>query len=91
VMQVIVFIQEVFNWFRELNKTPNATYETYQRAVKHIDPEICANAVICLIKIVTYLLHKQIEQLEKAFINEGGLREKMTKARLLQQRRKHQA
>lgn len=68
--------------FRELNTTPNATYETYKKAIEHEEPEICANAMICLIKIVTYLLSKQIEALEKAFINEGGLRERMTKARI---------
>jgi len=35
-----------------------------------------------LINIVSYLLAQQIKSLEKAFINEGGLRERMTKARL---------
>ncbi|HNX65636.1 MAG TPA: four helix bundle suffix domain-containing protein [Bacteroidales bacterium] len=30
----------------------------------------------------TYLLKQQIRQLEIAFIKEGGLRERMTKARL---------
>ena len=38
--------------------------------------------MIGLIKVVTYLLSKQIKQLEQAFINEGGLRERMTKARI---------
>lgn len=74
--------------FRELNRTPNATYETYRKAIEHQEPEICANAMICLIKIVTYLLNQQIKTLEKAFINEGGLRERMTKARI--DRRKQQ-
>lgn len=68
--------------FRELNRTPNATYETYQKAIEHEQPEICANSMICLINIVSYLLNQQIKQQEKAFINEGGLRERMTKARL---------
>ena len=68
----------------DLNRTPIATSETYQKAIEHADPEICANTMVCLIKIVTYLLHKQIEQLEKAFINEGGIRERMLKARLEQ-------
>ena len=68
--------------FREINKTPNATYETYQKAIEHEQPEICANSMICLISIVSYLLNQQIKSLEKAFINEGGLRERMTKARL---------
>lgn len=68
--------------FRELNKTPNANYQTYIRAIENPEPEICANSMICLIKIVTYLLSKQIQAQERAFINEGGLRERMTKARI---------
>jgi four helix bundle suffix protein len=35
-----------------------------------------------LIKVATYLLDRQLRQLEKAFIEEGGLRERMTRARL---------
>ena len=68
--------------FRELNKTPNATYQTYIKAIENPDAEICANSMICLIKITTYLLSQQIKSLEKAFLNEGGLRERMTRARL---------
>lgn len=68
--------------FREINKIPNATYETYQKAIEHEQPEICANSMICLINIVSYLLSQQIKSLEKAFMNEGGLKERMMKARL---------
>jgi four helix bundle suffix protein len=68
--------------FRELNRTPNATYETYKKAIEHPDPEIAANSMICLIRIASYLLSRQIKSLEKAFITEGGLRERMTKARI---------
>ena len=68
--------------FREVNRTPNATYETFQKAFEHEQPEICANSLICLINIVSYLLAQQIKSLEKAFMNEGGLRERMTKARI---------
>lgn len=68
--------------FRELNRTPGATYATYQKAIENESPEICANALICLIKIVTYLLAQQIKTLETAFVKEGGLRERMTKARI---------
>lgn len=68
--------------FRELNRTPNATYQTYIRAIENPEPEICANSMVCLIRIVAYLLNQQIKQLEKAFIEEGGLRERMTKARI---------
>src|SRR6266478_3427889 len=34
--------------FRELNRTPNANYETYRKAIEHADPEVSANAMICL-------------------------------------------
>ncbi|MDZ4205427.1 MAG: four helix bundle suffix domain-containing protein [Bacteroidales bacterium] len=68
--------------FREINRTPNATYETYIRAIEHVEPEICANSMLCLINIVSYLLSQQIKSLEQAFLKEGGLRERMTKARI---------
>lgn len=68
--------------FRELNKTENATYETYRKAIENPNPDIAANSMICLIKIVSYLLNRQIKSLEQAFIAEGGLRERMTKARI---------
>lgn len=68
--------------FSEINLTPNANYETYQKAIEHEQPEICANSMVCLINIVSYLLGRQIKTLEKAFLEEGGLRERMYKARI---------
>jgi four helix bundle suffix protein len=68
--------------FRELNRTPSATYQTYIKAIENDNPEICANSMICLIKVVMYLLAKQIRQLEKDFLEHGGLRERMVKARI---------
>lgn len=74
---------------RELNKsTPKPTYETFQKAIEHESPEICANTMITLIKICTYLLKQQIKQLETAFVKEGGLRERMTKARIDERNKK---
>lgn len=67
---------------RELNRTPNANYETFKKAIENENPEICANVMIGLINLTTYLLNKQIKSLEEAFLNEGGLRERMTKARI---------
>ena len=72
--------------FRQLNRTPNANYQTYIRAIENREPEICANSMICLIQIVTYLLKQQIKYLEQAFINEGGIRERMLKARIEKRR-----
>jgi four helix bundle suffix protein len=68
--------------FREVNRTPDATYQTYVKAIEHDSPEICANSMICLIKIVSYLLAKQIQFLEIDFLKNGGLRERMTRARI---------
>ena len=67
---------------RELNKTPNASYETFRKAIENTEPEICANAMIGLITVTTFLLSRQLKQLETAFLKEGGLRERMTRARI---------
>jgi len=75
---------------RELNKVPNATYETFKKAIENENPEICANTMIGLIKVASYLLNLQIKSLEKAFLEEGGLRERMTKARLSVRNSKYQ-
>lgn len=68
--------------FSQLNRTENATYETYIKAIENVEPEICANSMICLINIVSYLLNQQMKTLEKEFVQQGGLRERMTKARI---------
>jgi four helix bundle suffix protein len=60
----------------------HATYATYATYVEHSDPETAANAIICLIHQTNYLLDQQLRSLEHAFVKEGGLRERMTRARL---------
>lgn len=67
---------------RQLNKIPEATYETFKKGIENPDPAICANVMIGLVKTTTYLLDRQLRALEAAFITNGGLREQMTKARL---------
>lgn len=67
---------------RELVRTPGANYDTFKAGLEHADPAIAANVIIGLIKVACYLLDQQIRQLEKAFVEEGGLRERMTRARL---------
>lgn len=67
---------------RFLNSQPNVNYETFKRGIEHEDPSICANVIIGLIKVVNYLLDKQIRWLEQDFIKHGGLRERMTSSRL---------
>lgn len=67
---------------RDLVRERGATYETFRAGIEHRDPAICANVIIGLIKVTTYLLYKQICRLEADFVKEGGLRERMTRARL---------
>ncbi len=67
---------------RQLNRLPDATYETFRKGIENADPAICTNVIIGLIKVTSYLLHRQIRQLEQAFVKEGGLRERMTRVRL---------
>jgi four helix bundle suffix protein len=43
---------------------------------------VVANILICLIHQTNYLLDQQLRHFEKAFLSEGGLRERMTRARL---------
>ena len=67
---------------RDLNRQPGANYETFRKGIEHPDPAICANVIIGLIKVTCYLLDRQIKRLEQDFLKEGGLRERMTRARL---------
>jgi four helix bundle suffix protein len=67
---------------RELNRQPGANYETFRKGIEHPDPAICANVIAGLIKVTNYLLDQQLRHLEESFVKEGGLRERMTRARL---------
>ena len=69
---------------RELNRIPNSTYEVFRKGIENEDPSICANVIIGLIKVTNYLLDQQIRKLEQDFIKEGGLRERMARARIKQ-------
>lgn len=66
---------------RRLARKGNVSYETY---VETRRPEVVANILICLIHQANYLLDQLIRKLEKDFLAEGGLRERMTRARLAQ-------
>lgn len=66
---------------RELN-SPEANYDTFRRGIEHKDPAIAANVIIGLIKLTNYLLDQQLRRLERDFLKSGGLRERMTRARI---------
>jgi len=69
---------------RQLNRQPDASYDTFKKGIENPDPLIAANVMIGLIKLTNYLLDQQVRHLEQAFLKEGGLRERMTRARLAQ-------
>jgi S23 ribosomal protein. len=69
-------------YVRKLGNKSHTTFETYRTFVETRSAEVVANIAICLIHQANYLLDQQIRRLEKDFLKEGGLRERMTKARL---------
>lgn len=44
--------------------------------------KLVGNVMVCLCAQTCYLLDQQIRELEQAFLKEGGIRERMTRARL---------
>ena len=67
---------------RDLGRTTPQTFELYREYMETRPAEVVANIAICLIHQTNYLLDQQLKTLEKEFIEQGGLRERMTKARL---------
>ncbi len=69
-------------YVRKLGRSAKESYETYRDFFNTRPAEIYANIVICLIHQCNYLLNQQIRSLEKDFVENGGMRERMLKARL---------
>jgi four helix bundle suffix protein len=67
---------------RRLGSRENRSYKSYETYIETRPAQVVANILICLIHQTNYLLDQQLRQLEKAFLEEGGLRERMTRARL---------
>ncbi len=61
---------------------PHVTYETFREFCETRPAEVVANIAICLIHQANYLLDQQLRRLEQDFLKEGGIRERMTRARL---------
>ena len=67
----------------------DVSYESFRTYIVTRPPDSVANILICLIHQTNYLLDQQLRALEKAFVAEGGLRERMTRARLDARRQPH--
>ena len=67
---------------RQLGRKVPQTYELYRGFLETRPPEVIANIAICLIHQANYLIDQQLRRLERDFLQQGGLRERMTRARL---------
>jgi four helix bundle suffix protein len=63
-------------------------YALYADWLESPDPAVRANALICLINQASYLLDRQIQGLERAFISEGGYSEQLATARIAERNKK---
>jgi len=71
---------------RKLGRKKPHTFELYRVFMETRPSEVVANIAICLIHQTNYLLDQQLRRLEQDFIKGGGLRERMTRARLAHKR-----
>ena len=78
-------------YVRRLGGQPHVTYESFRTFVETRPPETVANIAICLIHQTNYLLDQLKRRLEKDFLAEGGLRERMTRARLAIRNKSHES
>jgi four helix bundle suffix protein len=69
-------------YVRKLGRKTPASFEDYREFVETRPPEVIANITICLIHQCNYLIDQQLQRLEKDFLTQGGLRERMTRMRL---------
>lgn len=67
---------------RQLGRKEPQTYELYRAFVETRPPEVTANIAVCLINQTNYLIDQQLLRLEEDFVKDGGLRERMTRARV---------
>ncbi len=66
---------------RQIGTDPDVTFEHYREFCATRSLQVVANIAICLIHQTNYLLDQQIRRLERDFVKQGGLRERMNRAR----------
>jgi len=71
-------------YVRRLGNGEKMTFEAYREFCETRTAEVVANIALCLIHQTNYLLDQQMRRLEKDFAAKGGIRERMTRARLQQ-------
>jgi restriction system protein len=66
---------------RRLVQEPNRTYGTYRTYIENGGPEAAANCLVCIINQTNYLLDQQLRQLDRRFLEEGGMTERLYRMR----------
>jgi four helix bundle suffix protein len=83
--------QRAFRWdknsrealyVRKLGRDPGLRFEVIRPLAETRPGPVVANMAICFIHQANYLLDQLIRRLEQDFLKTGGLRERMTEARL---------
>ena len=69
-------------YVRRLGQTTPHTYVIYREFMETRPPVVIANIAICLIHQTNFLIDRQLRRLEKDFLDQGGLRERMTRMRI---------
>ena len=66
----------------ELSRHSEEIHETYRPYIENESPEVSANTIRHLILQAMFMLNKQLQRLEQDFLKDGGIRERMTNARI---------
>jgi len=66
---------------RALAHVTDKSYGTYAELVEKGTPEQAANCLVCLINQTNYLLDQQLRQLDRRFLEEGGMTERLYRMR----------
>ena len=78
---------EESTYVRKLGRSSDESFKTYKSFLETRAADTVANIIICLINQANYLLDRQVRRLEKDFLSEGGLRERMSRARIQSRKR----
>ena len=68
-------------YVRKLGRKVPLSFEDFREFFDTRPPEVTANIAICLIHQANYLLDRQIERLDKDFVQEGGFSERLYRVR----------
>jgi four helix bundle suffix protein len=68
-------------YVRKLGQDTQTSYDSYRDFADTRPAAVVANIAICLIHQANYLLDQQLKRLDQDFLKDGGLRERMNRAR----------